>query len=70
MVCHSKSTRASVGSFFGRMRRPSVAAKPISTHDLVVGLKGAFPELAERLDGDRVDGLCRELVGRGELREV
>ncbi|MCL4534385.1 MAG: lantibiotic dehydratase family protein [Bacteroidetes bacterium] len=47
-----------------------LAAEPISTHDLVVGLKGAFPELAERVDGERVESLCRQLVSRGELKEV
>lgn len=47
-----------------------LAAKPVNAHDLVVGLKGAFPELADRFDGERVDALCQILVARGELKEV
>jgi len=47
-----------------------LAVKPVSTHDLTVGLKGAFPELAERLNGERVEELCRQLVARGELRGI
>jgi hypothetical protein len=48
----------------------ALAAGPVSTHDLVVGLKEAFPELGERLDGDRVDSLCRQMAARGELKEA
>jgi hypothetical protein len=48
----------------------ALAAGPISTHDLVVGLKGAFPELGERLDGERAEALCRQMAARGELKEV
>lgn len=48
----------------------ALAAEPISTHDLVVGLKGAFPEWREQLDGDQIDALCRQLSGQGELREL
>ena len=48
----------------------TLLSKPLETHDLVVAVKSALPSLADKLDGDQVDAICRSLVAKGILKQV
>ena len=57
--------RCAVGS-----KIKELGAEPLSTNDLTMALTMTFPSFAERIDGERVEAICRGMVAKRQLKEL